>query len=54
MPASIDGVLKAANVEIVLRQVQMFLVVCRAVQLHTVDRIAFATGKRRVISFELS
>ena len=47
--AAIHRVLEAADIEVVLGQVEMLLVVRRPVELHAVDGVALAAGERRVV-----
>src|SRR5262245_61555671 len=53
VPATVDGVFQAANVQVVLRHVEMFLISRRPIELHAVDGIAFASRKRRIVNFEV-
>src|SRR5262249_16853367 len=53
VPGTVDGVFQAANVQVVLRQVEMFLVSRRPIELHAVDGVSFAPGKRRVVNSEV-
>jgi hypothetical protein len=50
VPAAIDGILEAADVEIMLRQIEMLLVVGDQVELDAVDRVALAARERRFCS----
>ena len=53
VPAAVDRVLEAADVEIVLRQIEMLLVVRGAIELHAVDRVALAARERRVVRLKV-
>ena len=54
VPAPVHGVVQPADIEVVLRQIEVLLVVCSAIQLHAVDRVALASGKWRVVCDELA
>jgi len=53
VPAPVHGALQAANVEIVLREVEMFLVVRGAIELEAVDRVTLSTGERWLSDFKV-
>jgi hypothetical protein len=53
VPTTVDGVFQAADVQVMLRQVEMFLVSRRPIELHAVNGVAFAPRKRRLVNSEV-
>jgi hypothetical protein len=53
VPAAIDGGRQAADVEVVLREVEVFLLVRRAIELDAVDRVPFSSRERRIVRGEV-
>ena len=49
MPAPVDGILEAPDIQVVLREVEVFLLVRHSVQLHAVDRVALAPAFDRFV-----